>query len=213
MQGKHEMSLTICRKCEKIFPSGSANCPYCGAPIAKEAKPDEKKGVTNVVVGLIMLACLMFLLVLNTTKKNDPQSAFQQNCTASNCPAGTRAMTASSEQEPYYTCKSRELSDYANYVMGLMLDQVNFAGSSPKITSKTGEPDVPKSQQAILDDYRTKAGVSTFEGALAKCYRGIGNMSVSVLENPSVGDSMRVRSESNPNETFWLPRAKLNLRD
>lgn len=122
-------------------------------------------------------------------------------------------MTAPSQQEPYYTCKSRELSDYANYVMSLMLAQVNFAGASPKITSKTGEPDVPKSQQLILDGYRTKAGVATFEGALSKCYRGIGNMGVTVLDNPKESNSIYVRSESNHNEKFWLPKEKLNLRE
>ena len=167
------------------------------------------------LVGLIMLVCLMFLLILNTTRKADLEadSVLLQSCTASNCLTGTRAMTSSSQQEPYYTCKSRELSDYANYVMELMLAQVNFAGASPKITSKTGEPDVTKSQQLILDDYRAKAGVSTFEGALSKCYRGIGNMRVTVLDNPKDSNSIYVRSESNPNEKFWLPRAKLNLRE
>ena len=209
------MPLTVCRKCEKIFPSGSQNCPYCGAPVQKQAVPVEKKDITNVLVGLIMLVCLMFLLILNTTRKTDLQAdaALRQNCTASNCPTGTRAMTSPSQQEPYYTCKSRELSDYANYVMDLMLAQVNFAGSSPKITSKTGEPDVTKSQQAILDDYRAKAGVLTFEGALSKCYRGLGNMRVTVLDNPKESNSIYVRSESNHNEKFWLPKAKLNLRE
>ncbi len=207
------MSLTICKKCEKIFPAGSANCPYCGALIAKKAMQIEKKGITNVLVGLVMLACLLFLLVLNTTKKTEPRGVLLHSCTVSNCPTGTGAVTASSEQEPYYTCKSRELSDYANYVMGLMLAQVNFAGSSSKITSKTGEPDVSQAQKPMLDAYRARAGVSTFEGALSKCYRGLGNMDVSVIENPKSGDSILVRSLSNPNEKFWLPRGKLDLRE
>lgn len=209
------MPLTVCRKCEKIFSSENPSCPYCGTQVRKEAVPVEKKDITNVLVGLIMLACLMFLLILNTTRKADIEadSGVRQNCTALNCQTGTRAVTSPSHQEPYYTCKSRELSDYANYVMSLMLAQVNFAGSSPKITSKTGEPDVPRSQQSIMDAYRAKAGVTTFEGALSKCYRGIGNMKVTVIDNPSQSNSIYVRSESNHNEKFWLPKAKLNLRD
>ncbi len=204
------MPLTVCKKCEKISASENQRCPYCGAPILKEAA--EKGDFRHVIVGLVLLASLMFLLILNSAKKDDVHvdTALLHSCLISACSTGTKAVTSSSQQEPYYTCKSGELSDYANYVLGVMLAQADLTGVSPKITSKTGEPDVSKNQQSILDGYRTRAGVSSFEEALSKCYRGRGNLRVTVLDSPKEGNSIYVRPEENQKDKFWLPKAKLD---
>jgi hypothetical protein len=207
------MALIVCKKCERIFSSESLNCPYCGTVAAAQGSVKEKNGdVTSIAVGLVVLVLLVFMLVILNTDKEKPSVVLLHSCQISACPAGTKGVTSSSQQEPYYTCKSGELSDYANYVLGVMVAQINFAGVSPKITSKTGEPDVPVDQQPILDGYRKRAGVSSFEEALSKCYRGRGGKNVTVLDDPKQGNSIYVQAEDNRSDQFWLPKAKLDKR-
>lgn len=205
------MPLTVCKKCEKIFSSENQICPYCGAAAARHVPSIEKQtDIRNAAIGFALLMLLAFMLILGNARKDDAHVVLLKSCLISACPAGTKGVTSSSQQEPYYTCKSGELSDYANYVLGVMLAQADLAGVSPKITSKTGEPDVPQNQQPILDGYRTRAGVSSFEEALSKCYRGRGHLKVTVLDSTTGGNSIYVRSEENQKDKFWLPKAKLD---
>jgi hypothetical protein len=207
------MPLTVCKKCNKIISSGVKSCPYCGAAIPQDAQVSfSAMDFRNAVIGFLLLVLMTMILILSNPKKEDASAVSSQACQTSTCPAGTKAVTSSSQQEPYYTCKSGELSDYANYVLSVMLAQINLTGISPKITSKTGEPVVPGNEQLLLDKYRANAGVSSFDEALSKCYRGIGHLKVTVLYNPKDGGSSYVSAEANQDNKFWLPKAKLNKR-
>ena len=193
-------------------------------------KPKHKKTI-NAVIVLIALAFLAYLLsktssrdgsdidkYLNEPTKNhasvltEPVDSVPLNklgCQTSECSAGTKAVTYTSQQEPFYTCKTGELSDYANHVLGLMVLQGRFTESLPKMSATTGEPEVAGNDKYLMDRYREKAGVSTFEEALAKCYRGIGNLKVVVLYSPKESNSIYVVAEDRQENKFWLPRARL----
>jgi hypothetical protein len=90
-----------------------------------------------------------------------------------------------------------------------MVKHVGFAGNQPEISRQTGEPVMQGDEKLLLDKYRAKAGVATFEEALAKCYRGEGNLKVLVLNNPKDSDSIYVSTEANQDNKFWLPKARL----
>ncbi len=206
------MALTVCKKCNKILSAGVKSCPYCGAVISQDIQFNlSAKDIRNTVVGLLLLCLLVFFLVMNIFGKNTAKvdAPPLQTCQAAECPGGTPAVTLSARQESYYTCKSGELSDYANYVLSLMRAQAGFTGISPKLSSQTGEPEVQGSELLRLDQYRKNAGVTSFDEALSKCYRGKGRLKVIVLFNPKQGDSIYVREEENQGNKFWLPKAKL----
>lgn len=209
------MPLTVCKKCNKIISSGVNSCPYCGAAIPQDAQVGfSAMDFRNAVIGFLLLVLMTAILILSNAGKKEASvdEIPSQTCQISACPGGTKAVTSSSQQAPYYTCKSGELSDYANYVLSVMLVQVSFTGLSPKITSQTGEPVVPENEQLLFDKYRANAGVSSFDEALSKCYRGVGNLKVTVLYNPKNGSSIYVSAEAGQDNKFWLPKTKLNKR-
>jgi hypothetical protein len=213
------MPLTTCKKCAKICSSSDATCPYCGAALSQHSlvvSDDEKQGnfriaVFGFFIGFFLLFALVFMLLQNNLKRNSVDAGSTQSCQSVVCPAGTKAVTDTALQKPYYTCKSQEFSDYANYVLNVMLAQTQFAGVTPEISGKTGEPVVQGKEKSILDTYRANAGVSTFEEAIAKCYKGIGRQTVIVLYNPAQGDSLYVAAEENQADKFWLPKARLHI--
>lgn len=210
------MPLTTCKKCHKIFTSGVAVCPYCGAKISPDTSgdPDKKPlNVRNLAIGILLLAAIF---VFNRLQ-NDGTRLHQdlsdtssldnkplQSCLLASCPAGARAVTHTTQQKPYYTCKSAELSDYANFVLNVMLNQMQ-AGGTPKISAKTGEPEVSGNDQVKLDRYRTNAGVSSFEEALSRCYKGR-ELKVVVLYDLKDSGSVYVSAGENQDDKFWLPK-------
>ncbi|WP_237247252.1 hypothetical protein [Sideroxyarcus emersonii] len=168
-------------------------------------------------MALALLALLLILLLqwYAGSGKHDASPAVvdqaasdMTNCLTAECPAGTRAVTFTTRQEPFYSCKSDELSDYANYVLGVMIAHMLPTGAAPEI-GKTGEPVVQGSEKQALDRLRAKAGVSTFEEAIAKCYRGEQNQKVQVLYSPKDSDSIYVAAEEHPENKFWMPKARL----
>lgn len=204
------MTLTVCKKCNKIFTADAKSCPYCGAVIVREAEGRLSAADFRKAVAMFFVLCLLTLvLVISSIRKHDASADVRPlpTCQALACPGGTSAITLPARQAPYYTCKSAELSDYANHVLALMREQVAFAGLSPGLSAQTGEPEVSPKEQLRLDQYRKRAGVTSFEGALAQCYRGVGNMKVIVLREPKEGDSIYVSAEGD--NKFWLPRAQL----
>lgn len=207
------MTLTTCKKCAKIFTSGAASCPYCGAVISQyTADPGEKQAdFRTAMIGFFMGFFLLFTLIFTLMPKPSINTAVDpsRNCLSAVCPAETKAVT--DPTQPYYNCKSGELSDYANYVLSVLIAQEPSAGIAPEITAKTGEPVVQGKEKILLDKYRTNAGVSSFENAIAKCYRGVGNLRVVVLYNPvESSNSIYVSSEENPQDKFWLPKERLD---
>lgn len=206
------MTLTTCKKCAKIFTSGAASCPYCGAVISQcTADPGEIQGdFRTAVIGFFLGFFLLFTLIFTLMPKPAKNTAADpsRNCLSAVCPAETKAVTDTNQ--PYYNCKSGELSDYANYVLSVLIAQEQSAGIAPEITAKTGEPVVQGKEKTLLDKYRANAGVSSFEDAIAKCYRGVGNLRVVVLYNPvESSNSIYVSSEENPQDKFWLPKDRL----
>lgn len=195
-------------------------CPYCGAVVAQDRTVDAgdaRQGRAGIGYLLLSLLALIVFLTLNHANVNivpnshsDAEAVLRQSCLIAACPGGTRAITRTADQQPYYTCKSSELSDYANYVLGVMLAQMQSAGYAPKISSNTGEPVVQGKEQEMLDRYRASAGVSSFEEALSRCYRGSGNIDVVVLFNPEKGGSIYVSAVDKQNDKFWLPKKDLD---
>lgn len=209
------MTLTTCKKCGKIFPSDAMSCPYCGATMANITNGD--KDATNqytggLGIGFFLLVALFLILAVSNSKNTDVNRAPEKNCQLYECGAGSLAITDTPKQKPYYTCKSEALSNYSNYVLDVMFANVQFTGFPPKVSNKTGEPDVQGEEKKLLGEYRTLAGVSTFEEAISQCYKGVGNTKVIVLYNPKKSNSIYVYPESNQEDKFWLPKVRLNKR-
>lgn len=210
------MDLTTCKKCNRICSVRDKTCPYCGAALSPGAPSSDgeqqsqfRTAVFGFFAGFLVLFALIFALLQKQAVNNAPTDDVQlQNCKETACPVGTRGVTASIGSEPYYTCNSGELSDYANYALSVSLAQAQVGGPPQKITGK-GEPDIQGDAKDLLDRYRAKAGVTTFEEAMAKCYKGIGRQNVSVLYYPEQGDSLYAASEKNSEDKFWLPKSKL----
>lgn len=223
------MALITCKKCKRIVASGNEPCPYCGEahPGDTQIDSDPKQGrFRYLAIGLFVLTLLSIVLVQCSSRNDkssetqpgqasetdaavDAVSSIKSTCLSSDCPAGTKAVTNTTRQEPFYSCKSNELSEYANFVLSVMITQVQHAGISPEISSKTGEPVVQGSDKSALDQYREKAGVSSFEEAISKCYRGEKNLKVLVLYSPKESNSLYVAAEENQENKFWMPKAKL----
>ena len=211
------MPLTTCKKCAKICSSTDAVCPYCGASfLQRTQETDSEKqhhfrvAVLGFFAGFFLLFVVVILLLQNGYKNTVAVAETPQNCLAAACPAGTKAVTDAAQQKPYYTCKNSEFSDYANFVLNVMVAKAQMVGLTPQVSSKTGEPVVEGKEKAIIDKYRANAGVATFEEAISKCYKGIGMQNVIVLYYPADSDSIYVAAEKNQEDKFWLPKARLN---
>ena len=161
-------------------------------------------------IGFFLLFVVVILLLQNGYKNTVAVAETPQNCLAAACPAGTKAVTDTAQQKPYYTCKSSEFSDYANYVLNVMVAKAQLVGTPPQVSPKTGEPVVEGKEKSNIEKYRANAGITTFEEAIAKCYKGIGRQNVIVLYYPADSDSIYVAAEDNQEDKFWLPKARLN---
>lgn len=223
------MSLLICRKCKKIITSDTEPCPYCGEADPGghhqvEAEPQQQDGLRNAGLGFFAFAVLLILVFEWFSNNNQTNgsgqsadnnaivdSAAQTSCLASECAVGTKTVTRATIQDPFYLCKSAEFSEYANFVLSVMVKQARFADIAPEV-SKSGEPLVQGDDKLLLDKYRAKAGVTTFEQAIAKCYRGRGNLKLVVLYSPKDSNSIYVAAEEDQEDKYWLPKARLFRR-
>ena len=136
--------------------------------------------------------------------------AATENCMAVECAAGTRAVTYATKQEPYYACGSRELADYTNFVLGLVVMQKQLTGTMPNVSDKTGEPEYHGETKLMLDSLRKKAGVTSFDQAVSMCTKGLGKLKVVVLNNPKDSNAIYVATDSK--KTFWLPKTSLDKK-
>jgi len=222
------MALITCKKCKKIIDSSAESCPYCGEPDPRQAQDDpgpEQRSLGNAGIGLFVLVVLLIFVYLWSSKSDVPDGTnpdqastdatvlpAASSCEDSECPAGTKAVTHSTQQEPFYLCRSNELSEYANLVLGVMIKQARYAEVAPAISGKTGEPATQGDDKLLLDKYRAKAGVSSFEEAISKCYKGRGDFKAIVLYSPTDSSSIYVAAEDDPDNKLWLPKAKLFRR-
>lgn len=220
------MALITCKKCKKIIDSDAESCPYCGEPDPREAQNDpgsDQGSFGNAGIGLFVLVALLLLVYLWSSKSNAPGgansdqasannatvAAVASSCAESECPAGMKAVTHPMQQDPFYLCRSNELSEYANLVLGVMVKQARYSEFAPSIVGKTGEPVTQGDDKLLLDKYRARAGVSTFEEAISKCYKGRGDFKAMVLYSPPDSGSIYVAAEDDPDNKLWLPKAKL----
>lgn len=217
------MALITCKRCKKIIDAKAGSCPYCGEPDprAPQEDPDPGQGSSRYAgIGFLALLVLLVLAYLwssgndvhdgaSPDRASGSSAAVSSSCQASECPAGTKAVTYSTQQEPFYLCKSSELSEYANLVLGVMVKQARYAEVAPAISGKTGEPATEGDDRLLLDKYRAKAGVSSFEEAISKCYKGRRDMKVVVLYSPADSGSIYVAAEDDQENKLWLPKANL----
>lgn len=216
------MALINCKKCNHIYDSQANACPYCGTSVRGKnpvASNDKYLLIRNISIGVFSIAMLAIMLFFNAGKndanrqeiKNDNVvTPLKKSCLIAECPAGTKAITRVSPQDSFYTCNSNELSEYANLVLNIMVAHNQLPGPAPKISRATGEPLVDENEQSLMDKYRGKANVASFEQALAKCYKGHGNINVVVLYDPPESGSLLAAPEDNQEDKFWLPKAKLD---
>lgn len=210
------MALTTCKKCNKIYTAGATDCPYCGAVTTQNLSGSVNFKLIRIagVLLFILASILTFNSLRNVGTRQDSLSALssgdirRQSCVLTACDAGAKAITLATQ--PYYTCKSGELSDYANFVLSVTLDQIRLKGYATPISDITGEPEVSGNDRISLDRYRARAGVASFEAALAQCYKGTGAVRVVVLYNMKDGNSIYVSDQKNPEDKFWLPKAELD---
>lgn len=220
------MALITCKRCKKIIDAKAGPCPYCGEQDPRAPQEDPDPGQANsryAGIGFVALLVLLVLVYLWSSRNDvhdgaNPDQASgssaavspaSSSCQASECPAGTKAVTYSTPQEPFYLCKSSELSEYANLVLGVMVKQARYAEVAPAISGKTGEPAAEGDDRLLLDKYRATAGVSSFEEAISKCYKGRRNMKVVVLYSPADSSSIYIAAEDDQENKLWLPKANL----
>ena len=127
-------------------------------------------------------------------------------CSIVDCVAGTQVVTHTSKSEPFYSCGTRELAEYTNTVLSFLVMQKMLGAGMPNISDKTGEPEYEGESKLLLDTLRTKAGVSTFDEALARCKVGVNRMKVMVLNDPKDSVVMWVGTTSDK-QTFWMPKS------
>lgn len=132
-----------------------------------------------------------------------------KSCSLHDCAAGSMVVSYATRSEPYFACPSQELSDYTNYVLGIIEMNAMF-GEMPNISPDTGEPEQTGKSRAILDYLRIKARVSTFDQAVAACKKGRGGLRLMVANNPKGGTSMWV-FERKTKKSFWAPKSSIDL--
>jgi hypothetical protein len=131
-------------------------------------------------------------------------------CSVIECPAGTQAVTHASKAEPYYSCGTRELAEYANTVLSFLVMGRMFGAGMPNISDKTGEPEYQGETKLLVDTLRQKAGVSTFDHALAQCKVGLNRVKVMVLNNPK--DSVVMWVGTANKQSFWMPKSAVDRK-
>lgn len=221
------MALRVCKNCKGIVPLNTDICLYCQESTSVKFQPKFKPRRIGIRGVSLFLGCLIFAMLIKscwhatdvgivdistvtTAKAPDRTSSEQKiSCLSSPCLVGSKAFTSVTLSNFFYTCKSKELSEYANFVLGVMDSQVGASGIRPSITKFSGEPEVQGNEKLLMDKFREKAGVHTFEEAISKCYRGRDDMNVMVQFSPIDSTSIYVTPEDVRQSAFWMPKASL----
>lgn len=132
-----------------------------------------------------------------------------KQCNIAKCEAGTKVKSYAKKDDPYFACQSMELSEYTNYVLGLVGMTIQFTGHMPNISSITGEPEQEGQSKALLDMLRSKAKVGTFDQALGMCEKGKNGMIFMVANNPKNESSIWV-FDAKRKLNFWVPKAHMD---
>ncbi len=131
-------------------------------------------------------------------------------CDIAECPAGTIVVTAPAKDGAFFACRSEALSDYTNFVLGLVAMQKELTGSMPNIDPETGEPAYQEQTRQMLNELRSKAGVTTFDQAVAMCARGPHRQKVTVM-NFEKGRTSTWVGQGKSGASYWVPTNELEL--
>lgn len=89
--------------------------------------------------------------------------------------------------------------------------QIMLTGQMPNISDKTGEFEYKGETKATVDMLREKAGIHTFDQAVAICSPGVDKKPVTILNMPE--NSMVAYVEDERRKlAFWMPIAHLDKR-
>lgn len=143
--------------------------------------------------------------------------AASSSCTVSGCAPGDRAITYATKSEPFYACPTRELASYTATVIGLISLQYTLTGSLPNVSDTTGEPEYldkdgkPNMTRVMLETARHKAGVATFDQAIAMCSMGRNKAKVTIM-NVQKDDEVAYVHDAAKNVNYWMPTSNLDKK-
>ncbi|WP_394753741.1 hypothetical protein [Crenothrix sp.] len=106
-------------------------------------------------------------------------------CDLAPCPAGTHVVSYFKKNDPYVACPTKELAEYTNFAIGLMVMTLNVSGGDrmPNISPITGDPEYEGSTKIMMDNLRDSAGVKTFDQAMTVCRDGKNGRHLVVMNN------------------------------
>lgn len=140
-----------------------------------------------------------------------------KSCSRNECAVGETVTTYATKSDPYYACATQELSEYTNFLIGLVSAQYQMTGKLPNISSKTGEPEYfddskgPNMTRVIIEKLRTAAKVSTFDQAVHQCMQGRAKVTVMVMNIPKDAMSYWV-FEQKAKRSYWMPKGNLDKK-
>lgn len=159
----------------------------------------------KVVIYLLLLSVLVFFAPLSVGANSKTQ------CNVVDCDTNSKVISYATKSDPYYACPTQELSDYTNFVLGLISFGYQMTGKFPNVSPVTGEPEYEGQTKSMLDTMRSAAGVGTFDQAVSECKIGKNRLRLRVLNNPQGGVSIWVLDDRTK-KTFWMPKTHLDLR-
>lgn len=133
------------------------------------------------------------------------------HCGVSECAVGTRVTSYASADDPFFACPTAELSDYISTVHGFVEMSYHATGRFPSVSPVTGEPELDAVADAMIRRHRTAARVATFDQAVAMCKKGRHRQRLIIAKSPTASMSALVFEQGKPSDTFWVPKANLDV--
>ena len=155
---------------------------------------------------LFMLA--MASMFITTTAS--AATGMDHMCGAAKCPPGVQVITYATKGYPFFACPSPKLSDYIGFVIGSLAIQTSL-GLAPNLSPQTGEPEWSGDTERIVSALRQKAGVRTFDQAVAMCKKGSGGVRATVLNDGGDAVLSMWVSVNGKRFSFWAPKSAFNL--
>lgn len=140
-------------------------------------------------------------------------------CSITQCHVGQKVwIEGGNRNDAYFACKSSQLSDYANGLLGIIGTQAMF-GVRPQISRATGEPVYVGETEALIVHWRQRAGVQNFYQANSQCKKIATHgrkvpatiISIPSLQRQDTLDDGAAEVKVG-NQEYWLPYAYLNSK-
>lgn len=143
-----------------------------------------------------------------TAEKSPPELTAEEKreCQFVECPVGSVIITAPARNGPYYACQTEALSDYTNFVLGLVQMEKQIAGRFPNIDPQTGEPQFEGETKQMIENLRMSAGVQSFDQAGARCRYGPHGTKYTIMNYEKDRRSTWIGNEK---VNFWVPTAEI----